>query len=79
MSLVTLLVILWKLVNDNSTYDYEDSIFTHNFCDSNNSTCVSDDYTSDYVDSISYKDLMTIMALVVNIMVTILTCYDCDN
>ena len=47
--------------------------FNNHFCDSNNSAFHSDYSTSDYVDSISDNDLMTIMSLLVNLVINILT------
>ena len=52
--------------------------FNNHFCDSNNSTFYSDYSTSDYVDSISNKDVMSIMSLLVNLVITILTVYGAD-
>ena len=52
--------------------------FNNHFCDSNNSAFHSDYSTSDYVDSISDNDLMTIMSLLVNLVITILTVYGAD-
>ena len=53
--------------------------FNNHFCDSNNSAFHSDYSTSDYVDSISNKDVMSIMSLLVNLVITILTVYYTDN